>query len=79
MTINDINIGTKWEDTLGKLVFNNKDKVIKRNAYREVIITDKTKDSLQYKDSGGYLSWERFEDFIRIEKSNGKQRFIELK
>jgi hypothetical protein len=77
MNINEIEIGTKWEDTLGKAKFNKNGIIIlKERLLRIVTITNKTSNSIQYIDDGGFYSWITFDDFIRVESSNKKNRFI---
>jgi len=79
MEIVDIEIGSKWEDTLGKTVWDKGGvKVIKRNVYREVMVTNKTSNSIEYKDEKRYVSWITFEDFVRVERANGRERFIKV-
>jgi hypothetical protein len=60
MNITDILIGTKWFDTINKI---------------EVVITDKTSNSIEYKDAGRFMSWVSIETFTRVERSNNKMRF----
>ena len=76
MNIEEIEIGTKWEDTLGICKFDEIGKFLKGGLKREVIITGKTSNTLEYKDSGGYISWIMFDDFVRVERSTKKERFV---
>jgi hypothetical protein len=62
MSIEEIEIGSKWKDNLKRYKLN-------------VEITDKTANSIEFRDSAGYMSWITFEDFSRIEKSVQKVRF----
>lgn len=76
MKIEEIEIGSKWEDTLGSCKWNG-DKVVKRGLRREVIITNKTSNTIEFIE-GRYLTWISLEDFTRLEKSNGKVRFVKV-
>jgi hypothetical protein len=79
MNINDIEIGTKWEDTLGSAKYNKNGVIIlKERRYREVEIIEKTSNSIRYIDNGGFYSWITIDDFIRIENSNKKARFFKF-
>jgi hypothetical protein len=78
MEMSEIEIGSKWEDTLGKSVWDERfTKIIKSNVRREVIITDKTSNSIEYKD-GIHMSWISIEDFCRVERSVNKVRFVKV-
>jgi hypothetical protein len=77
MEIEKIEIGSKWEDSLGMLNFKG-GQLQKGVLKRFVTITDKTKNSIEYRDGGGFLSWITFEDFERIEKSVQKVRFVQI-
>ncbi len=80
MDINDIDISSKWEDVLGKAKCDKNGKEIKGiRLKREVIITDKTSSSIEYRDEGGFLTWISIEDFIRVEKLKNCNRFIKSK
>ena len=77
MEIEAIEIGSKWEDSLG--MANYKDGHLQKGRLKRfVTITDKTKNSIEYRDGGGFLSWITLEDFIRIEKSVQKARFVKI-
>lgn len=77
MEIEEIEIGSKWEDSLVMLNF--KDGQLQKGVLKRfVTITDKTKNSIEYRDGGGFLSWITFEDFERIEKSVQKVRFVQV-
>lgn len=76
MKIEEIEIGTKWEDTLGKCQFNEIGKFLKGGLKREIVITNKTSNTIEYMDGGGYISWIMFDDFVRIERSTKKERFV---
>ena len=78
MNIEEIKIGSKWEDTLGKATYSKKGNLMKERARREVKITNKTSNSIEYLDEGRFFSWIAFEDFIRVENSNKKLRFIKV-
>lgn len=74
MNIEDIEIGSKWEDVLG--MANYKDGQLQKGRLKRFVnITDKTKNSVEYRDGGGFLSWITFEDFCRVEKSVQRVRF----
>lgn len=75
MSIDEINIGDRFEDTLGKATYSKKGNLMKERAKREVVVTNKTSNSIEYKDKGRYSSWITFEDFIRIENSTKRVRF----
>jgi hypothetical protein len=76
MEMSEIEIGSKWEDTLGVNVWDkNGAKIVKRGVRREVIITNKILNSIEYKDEKDYLSWISIEDFSRVENSNKRVRF----
>lgn len=76
MTIDEIAIGSKWEDVLGKATFSKKGILLKERAKRFVLITNKTSNSVEYKDEARYISWVTFDEFIMFEKSIQKPRFI---
>ena len=76
MNIEEIEIGTKYEDTLGKAKYSKNGDLIKGRNKRVVLITNKTSNSIEYKDEAGYISWVTLEEFIRIENSNKLIRFI---
>lgn len=65
MNIEEIEIGSRWEDNLKRYKLS-------------VEIIDKTKSSINFRDSGGYTSWITLEDFSRFEKSVQKVRFIKV-
>ena len=77
--MNDIEIDTKYEDTLGKAKFDKNGKIIKGRNKRMVSITNKTSNSIEYKDEAGFVSWVTYEEFIRIENSTNKIRFNMIK
>jgi hypothetical protein len=74
MKIDEISIGSKWKDNLGKNLWDEK-KIIKRGLTRIVEITNKSSNSIEYKDESGFYSWISVEDFFRIENSNKLVRF----
>lgn len=76
MNINEIEIGVKYEDTLGKAKFSKNGTLLKDRLKRVVTITNKTSNSIEYKDEAGYISWVTLEEFIRVENSTKKIRFI---
>ena len=78
MSIDEINIGDRFEDTLGKATYSKKGNLMKERAKREVVVTNKTSNSIEYKDKGRYSSWITLEDFIRIERSVNKIRFVKI-
>ena len=68
--MDSIEIGSRWEDTIG---LNRYDKVkvdviVERGIYREVVITDKTSNSIEYRDSFGFLSWITIGEFFSVNK-----------
>jgi hypothetical protein len=77
MDISDINIGSTWEDTLGKCVWKN-DKIVQLCAKCIVTIISKTSNSIEYKDDGGFHSWIHIDYFLKFEKSVNKIRFIKI-
>lgn len=78
MSIEEIEIGSKYEDSLGKAIYSKKGNLMKERAKREVVVTNKTSNSIEYNDEGGYVSWITLEDFTRIEKSVNKMRFVKV-
>ncbi len=78
MNIEEIEIGSKWEDTLGKATYSKKGNLMKERAKREVVVTNKTSNSIEYKDEGRFMSWITLEDFVRLERSVNKVRFIRV-
>ncbi len=76
--MNSIEIGTKYEDVLGKTKFDKNGNVIKGRNKRLVTVTNKSSNSIEYKDDGGFISWVTYEEFIRIENSINKNRFIKV-
>lgn len=78
MNIEEIEIGSKYEDVLGKATYSKKGNLMKERVKREVEITNKTSNSIEYKDEGRFMSWITLEDFIRVERSVNKVRFVKL-
>jgi hypothetical protein len=76
--MNEIEIGTKYEDTLGKTKFDKNGDVTKGRAKRIVLITNKTSNSIEYKDEAGFISWVTYDEFIRVENSTNKIRFTKI-
>jgi hypothetical protein len=75
-TINTIEIGSKWEDTLGMAKYSSNGSLLKGRLKKEVIITDKSSNTIEYVVvNTAYKSWISIEDFTRIERSNNKSRF----
>lgn len=75
MNIDEIEIGSIWTDSWGVQTFDKNDNKIV-GSLRKVVITNKTSNSIEYRDTKGYLSWVTLEEFIRLEKSINKVRFI---
>lgn len=78
MDIEEIEIGSKWEDSLRKEIYSKKGNLMKERARREVVITNKTSNTVEYKDEGRYFSWITLEDFVRLERSVNKVRFVKV-
>lgn len=78
MNIDEIEIGSTWEDTLGKAKFSKNGTLLKEKLKRLVVITDKTTNSIEYRDEGRFISWITLEDFIRLERSVNKVRFVKV-
>ena len=78
MNIDEIEIGSKWEDNLGKATYSKKGNLMKERAKRIVWIINKTSNSIEYKDEGRYFSWIAFDDFVRVENSIKKERFVKI-
>ena len=78
MNIEEIKIGKKYEDTLGKAIYSKKGNLMKGRDKREVLITNKTSNSIEYLDEGRFVSWIGFEEFVRVERSVGKMRFVNV-
>jgi len=78
MNIEEIEIGSTWEDTLGKATYSKKGNLMKERTRREVVIMNKTTNSIEYKDGGRFFSWVTLEEFVRVENSNKKARFIKV-
>ncbi len=78
MNIEEIEINSKWEDTLGKAIYSKKGNLMKERAKREVVITNKTSNSIEYSDEGRFISWITLEDFVRLERSVNKLRFVKV-
>ena len=76
MNIEDVEIGSKYEDTLGKAKYSKIGTLLKDKLKRIVIITNKSSNSIEYKDEADYISWISFEDFVRLERSVNRVRFI---
>ncbi len=74
--MDEIKIGDKYEDTLGKAKFSKNGTLLKDRLKRIVTITNKTSNSIEYKDESGYISWVTIEEFTRLERSVNKVRFI---
>lgn len=75
--IEEIEIGAKYEDMLGKAKYSKNGVLIKNvRLKREVFITNKTSNSIEYKDDGNYISWISIDDFLRVENSVKSIRFI---
>jgi len=74
--MDEIKIGDKYEDTLGKSKFSKNGTLLKDRLKRIVTITNKTSNSIEYKDESGYISWVTIEEFTRLERSVNKVRFI---
>lgn len=77
MNIEEIEIGTKYRDCLGKAKYSKLGELVKGRLERVIIITDKTSNSIEY-DASGFKSWITIEDFIRIEKSTNTIRFSKI-
>lgn len=76
MNIEEIEIGTEYKDCLGKAKYSKKGiLILKERLERIVTITNKTSNSIEYKDAGGFISWVTFEEFIRLENSTKSIRF----
>jgi hypothetical protein len=75
MNINEIEIGSIWKDNLGKAKYSKIGELVKGRLERLVTITNKTSNTIEYKDGGGYISWISFEDFLRVENSLKAVRF----
>lgn len=78
MNIDEIEIGSTWEDTLGKAIYSKKGNLMKGRDRRIVVITNKTSNSIEYRDEGRFISWITLEDFVRIENSIKKIRFVKV-
>lgn len=78
MNIDEIEIGSRWKDGLGKAKFSKTGVLVKGRLERLVTITDKTSNTLEYKDSGRYMSWISLEDFLRVENSLKAVRFTRV-
>jgi hypothetical protein len=76
--MNDIEIGIKYEDILGKAKLDKNGNMIKGRNKRIVIITNKSSNSIEYKDEAGFISWVTYEEFIRVENSINKIRFSKI-
>lgn len=77
MTIEDIEIGTKWKDAWGIQTFDKNEKQI-IGPTRIVTILDKTSNSIAYKDIKAFVSWVTYEEFTRIEKAINRIRFSKI-
>ena len=71
MSIEGIELLDKYEDTLGKTK-----EGVKGKLRRIVTITNKTSNSIEFKDEKGYISWITLEDFCRVERQVNKVRFV---
>ncbi len=78
MNIDEIEIGVKYEDCLGIAKYDKNGDLTKGRLKRIVTITDKTSNSIEYKDGGNFISWVTIDDFIRVEKSTNKIRFSKI-
>lgn len=78
MNIEEIEIGSKWEDNLGKATYSKKGNLMKERARRFVIITNKTSNSIEFIDEGRFSSWIAISDFFRVEEKNKKIRFSKV-
>ena len=78
MNIDEIEIGKKYEDVLGKSTYSKKGNLMKERTRREVVVTNKTTNSIEYRDERGFISWVTLEDFIRVERAVNKMRFVKV-
>ena len=78
MTIDEIEVGTKYEDNLGKAKYSKNGDLVKGRLQRIVEITAKTANSIEYRDAGRFLSWITLDDFNRIENKINKVRFSKI-
>lgn len=81
MNIDEIEVGTKWKDCLGKAKYSKNGELVKgrlERLERLVTITNKTSNSIEYKDTSGFISWVTLEEFIRIENSTKEARFSKV-
>ena len=80
MNINDVEIGSVWEDSWGIRTFKNNDKSQGQiiGSMRKVTIIAKTSNSICYSDTKRFISWETEDDFFRFEKQIQKIRFIKV-
>jgi len=76
--MNEIIIGDRYEDTLGLSIYTNTGKLTNKKIQRFVTISNKTSNSIEILDGGGFKNWITFDDFSRIERSNGKARFVKI-
>ncbi len=78
MNIDEIEIGSIWKDGLGKTKYSKIGEIVKGRLERLVTITNKTSNTIEYKDGGRYISWISLEDFIRVENSLKSIRFTKI-
>jgi hypothetical protein len=88
-------IGDTYEDTIGLKIYDKivTNKIVGLGKYRKIEITDKTTNSVQYRDGKGYMSWVTVEEFFKVNKGipididgkpykgynpNGKKRMVKL-